>query len=302
MNISVRGVVKRDADNQIDPQHLIIPLSHKGQTYAWCMAVPYLRQGDYPPAQTHAEGIKSMYDLLHQHVEKLNVNKLPIIAMGHLQATGSELSENDRSERSIIGGLECVSPEAFDKQGIVYTALGHLHKPQRVSGREHVRYAGSPLPMSFSEKNYKQGVNLIYVDNNKLESIERIDFTPPIRLISLPKQPKPLQEVLDEIALLPDGEIDAQSPYLELKVLITQPEPSMRNQLEEALRNKAVRLTSAVPYRLKTNRETNTIGYEELKTINPMSLAENFYQSKYATPMPNSIKTLLQAVIQEAQL
>ena len=35
---------------------------------------------------------------------------LPVIAMGHLQATGSEISEDDRSERTVIGGLECVSP------------------------------------------------------------------------------------------------------------------------------------------------------------------------------------------------
>ena len=71
--------------------------------------------------------------------------------MGHLQATGSEISEDDQSERTVIGGLECISPEAF-APGISYTALGHLHKGQRVSKRENVRYAGSPLPMSFAEK------------------------------------------------------------------------------------------------------------------------------------------------------
>ena len=45
-----------------------------------------------------------------------------------------------------------------------YVALGHLHRAQRVSGRELVRYAGAPLPMSFAEKHYRQGVMLVTLD------------------------------------------------------------------------------------------------------------------------------------------
>ena len=75
-----------------------------------------------------------------------------ILAIGHLQATGSEIAEKDYSERTVIGGLECVSPEAFSEQ-IAIRHLGHIHKAQRVSGRENVRYAGSPIPMSFCRAN-----------------------------------------------------------------------------------------------------------------------------------------------------
>ena len=80
--------------------------------------------------------------------------------MGHLQATGSEISEDDRSERTVIGGLECVSPDAFD-EAIAYTALGHLHRSQRVFHRENVRYSGTPMPMSFAERNNVGGVVMI---------------------------------------------------------------------------------------------------------------------------------------------
>lgn len=38
-------------------------------------------------------------------------------------------------------------PDAFD-EAIAYTALGHLHRSQRVSHRENVRYSGTPMPMS----------------------------------------------------------------------------------------------------------------------------------------------------------
>lgn len=42
--------------------------------------------------------------------------------MGHLHATGAELSEDDRSERTIMGGLESISVEAFNED-LAYTAL-----------------------------------------------------------------------------------------------------------------------------------------------------------------------------------
>lgn len=300
MNIHIKGIVSKNSEGEIICQDLFIPLMKDKGIKAWCIAVPYLRQGDYPNAESYSKGVKEMYDTLYNEIQQVKEPHLPIIFMGHLQATGSEVSENDRSERTIIGGLESVSPEIFDRNDVAYTALGHLHKTQRVSGKENVRYAGSPLPMSFSEKNYKQGINLIEMEEGKPAKIERIDFEPPVKLISLPKEPKPLNEVLMEIAKLPDGEIETNAPYLELKVLITEPEPSMRNQIEEALKGKAIRLTSAVPYRVKREKESKMITYEELKTISPIEMAEDIFLNKYGNEMPDNMKALLETVIQEA--
>ncbi|MDR3058190.1 MAG: exonuclease subunit SbcD, partial [Prevotella sp.] len=203
MNIYVKGVIRKNMDGGIDYKNLFVPLIMDGITQAWCMAVPYLRQGDYPNAESYAKGIKEMYDKLYDELQKIKEANLPIIVMGHLHAAGSEVSEGDRSERTVIGGLECISPDTFSKKDIVYTALGHLHKAQQVENSENIYYSGSPLPMSFAEKNYQQGINLIEVKNNKLERIDRIDFKPPVELISLPKEPKVLNMVLAEIADLP---------------------------------------------------------------------------------------------------
>lgn len=300
MNIHIKGVIRRNENNQPDYRCLFVPLEKGGNTEAWCIAVPYLRQGDYPNAESYARGVKEMYEILYNELKQIKQPGQPIVVMGHLQATGSEISENDRSERTIIGGLECVSPEIFDKEDIVYTALGHLHKAQKVSGRENVCYCGSPLPMSFAEKRYKQGVNLIEIHENSLKRIERLHFEPPVGLLSIPKEPKPLSEVLEEIVSLPDGEITATSPYLELKVLITGPEPSMRSQIEEALKNKSVRLTSAVPFKKKRDGHSTAFTYEELKTISPMKMAEDIFSYRYGDEMPDKMKHLLQAIIEEA--
>jgi len=299
MNVFIKGTICKNTAGEIDYQSLFIPLTCREKTEAWCITVPYLRQGDYPNAESYSQGVKKMYEVLYQEVQKIKGENQPIIVMGHLQATGSEISENDRSERTIVGGLECVSPEVFDKTDIVYTALGHLHKGQRVSKRENVRYAGSPLPMSFSEKYYKQGVNLVELVNGQLERIERIHFDPPVKLISLPPDPKPLNEVLKELMILAEGETTAQSPYLEIKVLITEPEPSMRHQIEEALRNKAVRLTSAVPYRQRKEHTTESITYEELKNMEPIEMAKDIFSRKYGNEMPEKMASLLMQVIQE---
>lgn len=290
MNVTVRGVVKRTEEGEINFDHLIVPLDKGG----YCLAVPYLRQGDYPESATYAEGVQAMYRELFERVP--NKNK-PIVAMGHLQATGSEISQNDRAERTIIGGLECISPEAFDSQ-IAYTALGHLHRAQRVSGRENVRYAGAPLPMSFAEKNNKQGITLVTIADKT--EIERIEFDAPVKLLSIP--PLSLAEVLSEIEQLPDGEVCGMSPFLEIKVLITEPEPSLRVQIEKALEGKAVRLARVEAKMCGNESEQHTISYEELQKINPLDMATNIFKNKYGgDTMPETMKGLLEKVIREVE-
>jgi len=293
MNVSVRGVLKRTNEDEIDFNHLIIPLNKGG----YCLAVPYLRQGDYPNAGTYAQGVQKMYETLYEQVKEKNE---PIIVMGHLQATGSEISENDRSERTIIGGLECISPDSFAKE-IAYTALGHLHRTQRVSGRENVRYSGSPLPMSFAEKNNKQGVTFVEITDST--KIERIEFEAPVKLLSIPTEPMPLNKALEEIANLPGGEKNETSPYLEIKILITEPEPSLRHHIEEALKTKSVRLARIAAMIPKRETGTQTITYEQLQTINPIDIATDIFRRRFnGEEMPEKMKTLLQEVIQEIEL
>lgn len=302
MRVTVKGVVRRNNDDEIDYDNLLVPLYADGKVEAWCLAVPYLRQGDYPAAASYGEGVGKMYHELYAAlVSSKKQPGQPVIAMGHLQAIGSDVSSNDRSERTVIGGLESISPDLFDKEDLLYTALGHLHKAQRVGGREAVRYSGSPLPMSFAEKNYKQGVNLVEIKGVSLQRMERLDFDPPVKLISLPREPRPLDEVLEEIAELPDGEVNALSPYLELKVLMTGPEPAMRQRIEEALSGKGVRLTNAVPYQQRGEQESKTITYEELRALSPMQMAEDVYRTRYGNEMPDTMKSLLQQVIEEAE-
>lgn len=75
-------------------------------------------------------------------------------------------------------------PDTFN-EAITYTALGHLHRSQRVSHRENVRYSGTPMPMSFAEKNNASGVVMITIDTEGT-NIEKLEFQPLAGLVSIP--------------------------------------------------------------------------------------------------------------------
>lgn len=295
MNITVRGVVTRNSEGEIDYNHLIVPLKQGGL----CLAVPYLRAGDYPQCANYADGVGEMYRILYDKAK--DISNGPIIAMGHLQATGSEISENDRSEHTIIGGLECVKPSCFDS-GIAYVALGHLHRAQRVSGKDNIRYSGAPIPMSFAEINNHQGVVCVNISDSNTH-IEKIDFDSPVKLISIPKGEASLKEILDEISALPLGKKRDDSPYLEIKILLKQPEPSLRHQIEDALKDKSVRLAKIVAYtNSNTDTAQKTYSYEDLKALNPMDMALDTYKKRFGNEdMPEPIKILLQNIIREIQ-
>ena len=256
MRTEVRGVVRKLEGGEIDYDHLTVELKNRrGEVELLCMAVPFLRQGDYPAVQTegnpYAEGVRELYAQLLQRLWKRRTENQAILAIGHLQATGSEIAEKDYSERTVIGGLECVSPETFSEQ-IAYTALGHIHKAQRVSGRENVRYAGSPIPMSFAEKHYHHGVVMVTFDGGCAVDIERLECPKLIPLLSVPNgEPVSPEAVLEALKELPETE--AVAPYLEVKVLLEEPEPMLRQEIEDALADKNYRLARIVStYRTET--------------------------------------------------
>ena len=316
MRTEIRGIVRKH-EGEIDYDHLIVELKNsEGEVEALCLAVPFLRQGDYPVVATdgnpYAEGVKELYVRLQERALQRRKDGQALVAVGHLQATGSEIAERDFSERTIIGGLECVSPDTFTEQ-IAYTALGHIHKSQRVSGRENVRYAGSPLPMSFAEREYHHGVVIVTLAEGWAVEIEKREYIPLVGLLSVPRgKAATPEEVLEELAHLPlaseeaEGEQTERSlhfPYLEIKVLLTEPEPMLRQQIEEAIADKAVRLARIVSvYR---QAEENTLEEEVLaaglQEMNPLQIVKATFENTYQSEMPEELERLFQQAMREAE-
>lgn len=93
---------------------------------------------------------------LCQAIRERRKDQLPSILLCHALVAGGETSESERE--IFIGGTSAVDVKAFD--GFSYTALGHLHKPQR-AGHDRVRYSGSLLPYSKSEVAHRKTVTEI---------------------------------------------------------------------------------------------------------------------------------------------
>lgn len=300
MRTEVRGVVRKLEGGEIDYDHLTIELKNRsGEIELLCMAVPFLRQGDYPAVNTegnsYAEGVRELYAQLLQRLWKRRKENQAILAIGHLQATGSEIAERDYSERTVIGGLECVSPDAFSEK-IAYTALGHIHKAQRVSGRENVRYAGSPIPMSFAEKHYHHGVVMVTFDDGCALEIVRLECPKSISLVSVPSGEPALPEVvLGALKELP--EVEGAAPYLEVKVLLEEPEPMLRQEVEEALGDKNYRLARIVStYRSEAEiaEKENEDWKRGLQEMSPLQIAQSAFERIYQVEMPVELTELFQ--------
>ncbi|MCJ7758054.1 MAG: exonuclease sbcCD subunit D, partial [Gillisia sp.] len=88
--------------------------------------------------------------------------EIPAIAMGHLFAAGMETSE---SERDIQIGNQAAFEASHFGDYFQYIALGHIHKPQQVKALVPTFYSGSPLPLSFSEREDLKRILIIDTSN-----------------------------------------------------------------------------------------------------------------------------------------
>lgn len=101
------------------------------------------------------------------------------VVMAHTFASGGAGSDSERDLS--IGGLGAVPLSLFED--FDYTALGHLHGRQQLSGT--VRYSGSPLPYSFSEARQHKGGWILDFGPAGLVSVSAVDWPAERRLAVL---------------------------------------------------------------------------------------------------------------------
>ena len=94
------------------------------------------------------------------------------VLVAHQFVTGAFRSE---SEEISVGGLDNVDASVFD--AFDYVALGHIHGPQSI-GRKTVRYCGTPLKYSFSEKDHLKSVTIVEMREKGDVSVETVPLIP----------------------------------------------------------------------------------------------------------------------------
>ena len=144
-------------------------------------AVPFLRDRDIrlsvagetlEERETRIkEGITGHYHKFIEHLADYKTNHIPVIATGHLFAAGSSTSDSEKEIH--VGNLGQVGGDQFPAE-FNYVALGHIHRPQLINKMNHIRYSGSPVPLSFSETDDNKIVIILEFTGRDIISIEEI--------------------------------------------------------------------------------------------------------------------------------
>ena len=110
-----------------------------------------------------------MYQAWSNHLRNQVPKGMRSIAISHAFVMGGEVGGSERTLS--VGGSEQVHPQVF--KDFHYTALGHLHGPQRM-GADYIRYSGSPLKYSFDEHTQKKSFTIIDMDTKGQVDISTI--------------------------------------------------------------------------------------------------------------------------------
>jgi exonuclease SbcD len=205
-------------------EQLLVLKKHDGTPGALLCAIPFIRPRDLVQSQAGQSAQDkqlSLQQAIQQHYQALYAlaearrdelgGELPIIATGHLTTVGASASESVRE--IYVGSLEAFPSSAFPSAA--YIALGHIHRPQQVGGLEHIRYCGSPIPLSFDEARQQKEVLLVELDGSGLRDISALPVPRFQPLLALRGSLVELQQAIAEAAQQGSSEMPV---WLEVQV------------------------------------------------------------------------------------
>jgi DNA repair protein SbcD/Mre11 len=241
LGVHVIGGLPRHGDGRLDLDRILIPVAGGRGLIA---AVPFLRPVDVAPdarGEDAADPLTAIYgDVVAAARERRRADQA-LIVTGHLYVAGAD-AQYVSERRVSIGGQESAPLRLFPDD-IDYTALGHIHRAQRV-GRPSIRYAGAPLPLSLDEADYKNQVVAVDFAAGRLRELRSLLVPRAVDFVRVPRRGSAaLDDVLAELAQLPrlvPG--DLARPFLEVVVALERPEPRLRAAVEAALEARRPRL------------------------------------------------------------
>ncbi len=223
-----------------DPKREIIRLYDKaGDPAAVVCAVPFLRDRDLRHSKAGERGperearIRESIGRIYAEAARSAKEKRPqgmaMIATGHLFAAGGVRNDSEK-DIHVIGNLGQVGVDSFPEE-FDYVALGHLHRPQKVGGAEHVRYSGSPIRLDFSEHEDRKFCLLAEFGGGKLINVRELEFPEGRRLLRLRGETDELVHILQNLPRH-SGKFPM---WIEVRVLLDQAAPELDHTMREAL-------------------------------------------------------------------
>lgn len=301
----------------MDPSQCVVPLRGKtGDVEVVCAAVPFLRMADLPTIPTLAgedpvvDGVADVYQRVLERAFSSH-ESAPVIALGHALVAGGVLT--DESERPVFGNAHALPVEMFPKE-LAYVALGHLHRAQALDVAQRVRYSGSPIPLSMTERGYRHQVLVVDVGARPGATGVRAREVP--RTVDVLRVPgddsfSPLDEALDRLRALdvPTGTDvpEERRPFLEVRVLLKAPTPDVRARVEDALEGKAVRLLRVrVEHQgdggALADSTRGGVGPAPLGDIEPTRVLEGLYKRTYGGAVPPDIAAAFAELVEQVRV
>ena len=166
-------------------QVVVLPLrGGKGEPGCIVCAIPFIRPRDVLQSQAgqsadeKQQSMRAAIQAYYQSVYEAGRARqaelkselgrvVPLIATGHLTTVGATSNESVRE--IYVGSLDAYPTSAFPP--VDYIALGHIHKPQKVGGLDHIRYCGSPIPLGFDEARQQKEMLLVDLGADGLTAI-----------------------------------------------------------------------------------------------------------------------------------
>ncbi|UEM41457.1 exonuclease subunit SbcD [Pectobacterium aquaticum] len=296
-----------------DPAQQVLLLENRQrQPRALLCAIPFLRPRDVLTSKAGQSGDEKQlalqeaitahylqcYQLACQKRDELGL-PLPIIATGHLTTIGATASESVRD--IYIGTLDAFPAQAFPPAD--YIALGHIHRPQRVTQSEHIRYSGSPIPLSFDELNSEKSVCLVSFAPDALpQTPPQIDILPipmtqPMQLIK-----GSLSDIEQQLATFKNYQGD-KPVWLDIELNTQDYLSDMQKRIQTMTENLPVEV---LLLRRTREQRLQAITRQDKETLNELSVHDVFDRRLVTeTDMEDSrqqrVRTLFNQVIDELE-
>ena len=227
------------------------------------------------------EKIEDYTDACRVAINHMEVNTAERnVLIAHQFVLGASICD---SEEHSIGGLDSVSASVFDD--FDYVALGHLHGKQYI-GRETVRYSGTPLKYSFSEKNHHKSVTIVDLGQKGDVQIREVPLIANRDL-------REIKGTYDEVTNKKNYEGTAVDDYIHVILTDEEDIPDAIGKLRVIYKN-----IMKLSYDNKRTRENKVIsGVEDVEKKSQIELFDEFYEKQNNQKMSDEQRKYTQELI-----
>ena len=252
--------------------------------------LPFVRPAAMRPYAPEVRSYQEAVEAAVAHMKGSSWDSARNVLLAHqFVINGGQLPETCESEELSLGTLDHVDMSVFES--FDYVALGHLHGPQQV-GRSTVRYAGSLLKYSFSERHQKKSVTMVELGQKGQVEIRQIPLKPWHDLRQIQGT---MDELLQQGMALEEHLGNSREDYI-CAVLTDE------GQIYDALG----RLRAVYPnlMRLEFVSESRefaqaAVRMEQMRSLTAIELFEEFYEKQRQQPLSQEGRQVVEDMLEE---